>query len=247
MIRRGIRRSRRGTACRRHTSGVMRRSHLQRCRTRTGRQVPAGEKAVAEGAPKRIARSQAAHDFDTEGRDPFTNATRGGDETPSPPSLTTAASIPVEQCVGSPIRIGLATRDLALVAIADRDGDPIHHPGKLGGRGGRSRPELRAPIEVEHGVRASIAPSEKVVKRGAARFGGQTRRREPQDRYRFDDPAVDVGGVDHHVRRLRLAVEVDIRFGGVFHRRKHDRSAQVGVRAKKGDVDTEGLLQGVRT
>ena len=80
----------------------------------------------------------------------------------------------VEQRVGGSLRVALADRDLALLAVADRDRDMLQRAlHLLGGCGGRL-PEHRPVVEVEHRVSGLFARASHAAK-CALRLGSSDR------------------------------------------------------------------------
>ena len=175
--RRGCRRGCRslGPACRRgaaprHPSTASRSSwngmssaHIRRAATiapaafpaRRSARVPARQQPVTERATEGIAgtrgrtrpRRGTARPARARRRR-WRRARRRHPSSRSPPKPTR------QQLLGGAIGIGLADRDLALGAVADRHRHVVEHLVELGRGVGRRPPELRAPVEVEHGVGA---------------------------------------------------------------------------------------------
>ena len=202
--------------------------------------VPAGQQSVAERAAEGVARAEPAHDLDRIRRNLLAHSVGGGDEHAVAAHLhDRRRETPRQQLLGGAVRVALADRHLALGAVTDRHRHVIEHLVELGGGVGRRAPELGAPVEVEHGVGAPRSPGEQVVDRRATGLCRQARGREPEDRHRLDDLAVDVGALDRHVGRLRRAVEDDHGLARVLHRGEGERCRQRRVGADESRVDAE--------
>ena len=131
-------------------------------------QVPALEQAVAQRAAEGVAGPEAVDDLDGVGRH-LDALVAGRGEHPLGPLLDDGElDAALEQRVGGPLGVGLADGDLALLAVADGDGDVLEGAADLLARLGRVGPEHRAVVEVEHGVGA---PAAGLPGRGSARPG----------------------------------------------------------------------------
>ena len=95
-------------------------------------QLPAGEQAVAQGAAEGVAGAEAVDDVDRERAAPRRARRAVAASTPLRALLDDGElDAALEQRVGGPLRVGLADRDLALLAVADGDGHVLEGPADL--------------------------------------------------------------------------------------------------------------------
>ena len=151
----------------------------------------------------------------------------------------------VEQRVGGLVRVGLADGDLALLAVADGDGDVLQRALHLLGRGGGRLPEHRAVVQVEDRQRAPVPAG---LPRGevctAAWLFGQPGHRRPVQPRRSNGVGVDLAGGDLQVGRAGLAVEVQREVVGREDLAERHRRRVLVVRRDVAVVDAEPVQLG---
>ena len=140
-------------------------------------------------------------------------------------------------------RLGRADRDLALGPVADGQRGLPERPDDLPGRAGRGVPQLRPPVEVEHGVLPPAPSRQQLVDGAAAGLGGQRAGRHPQHGHARRDLHVDVAELEVEVRRLGLPVEDDAGVVGRVELGEGQGRAQDRVGPHVAGVDPEGLGQ----
>src|SRR5665647_1214131 len=110
---------------------------------------PAAEQAVAQGPSEGIAGTQPVDDVDRN-RGYHDTLVAGLGQRPHGTLLDDGdLDAGLEQCVGRPVRLGLADGDLALLTVAHRDGELTETLADLLSRLPGTGPEHRAVVEVE--------------------------------------------------------------------------------------------------
>src|SRR6478735_2640457 len=172
-------------------------------------QVPPRQQSVAQGPAERVAGPEPVDDVDGERRHLDALVTRRREHALGPLLDDGQLDAALEEGIGRALRLGLADRHLALLAVADGDGDVLEGRTHLGARLGGAAPEHRPVVEVEDRVPSAGPGGPRGEVCRTARFLAQPRDRRPVEAGRADRVERQLVGLDEQVGRDRVAVEVE--------------------------------------